>query len=266
MNPVGPKYTNENIEQLEREIIAKIDVKQNEVFGDRKVEILEGDPRLAAINEFVTDLVIDFPCTDEGTRFINCQYSVIPIIVVQWLDLNPILEQQHEGNLFHDEVGKTIKLNPISNPNYGNITEESQALELRNIRFLPDSRLRPNEMTVEKVKEKSPKNGSAIFNRESFIGTFNIDPSLLKTKMVADIRFGDFVSDNCEIKVETHGDEATTKLLITLPSLVGKIKHDGSVTLSNGSQFKIVDVGLNFGGSIFISSPINYKLMINVVK
>lgn len=264
MSAVGNEYSAEYIAQLEQQIFSSVVAKQQEVFGDNPVEILEGDPRQALVNEYLNELVKDFPCSDRGNRFIQTSFQVCPTIAVNWKDLKPIYEQDGDS-LFLTQIALGMKISAITKSAFGVLIKEDQFLKLENIFFPQEADLKPNELTLEKVKEDLPKPGATYLNKPTTQGEFNLDPNLRKTKIVADIQFGELLKqDGFEIEVETNADHDFMTLLIPLPSLRGRVKWDGTVTLPNGHHFSLSDAGIVYNNSLVIGPTLNVNLRINL--
>lgn len=271
-------YHDQAISEMEDRIMDAINQKQQEVFGDREVVLKDQDYQ--NVRDFVFELLKDFPSAENGSKFIKCHFSLNPILVIDISLFKTILE----GEGIPKEVGKTIVIGKVVNDLFGTIFPESTQLELTNI-YSPDNKLTPNEWTEERFQEekKNTEGEAAFINKPLHIGSFNLDQNLQKGKMRADIRFGQYFAQDQEfevrttyqefnlnttdpdVEIETAVKERSVKWLIRLPSLVGKIKPDGSVTLPNEKQFYVNQVP-NLGGVIInLGGKYDFNLNIDVI-
>ncbi len=228
------------IEQQEREISEKVYRKKQEVFGDKEVQVPKGHPHYKLIKEFIKEAAKDFPMVPKiGSRFVNCYCTVRPQLIFTISSLKSILT---EDPLLPSETGEKICFGPLKHFACGSITTEDTTLEIRNVRKLDNTPLKRNVFTEEERRQMHRPTDRVVLDNEEIIRAGEIDdnPELLRDKRIAHVTFGNLLKDQeMVIDVETTGDYTSTKYIISLPAYKGKIRFDGSITLKNGTTFKI---------------------------
>lgn len=250
------------VEQLEKGILEEweaLDALRSEEELTRDIESLtlqnqgaapldnevEASDEVRAREERVYGLVNRYPAAENGSKFIGSHCIVCPQLVVKKRNMQPIHEEQCEGNLFLTEVGKalqnrdgkSLQIDPLFHELFGSITEEPRSLVLRNIRLAPGSTLKPNEWTKERIHQESMSTDTVLIHKQADFGPYNIDPRLNSCELLADIQFGAFERRDHAIKAQITGYEDSIQWVIPLFPLAGKIQFDGSVTLKNGATF-----------------------------
>jgi len=227
-----------NIQQLERSIVAKMQAKKKEHFGDASVTIDENDPRYDAVRGAIDQLVEQFPQADNGSRYIASFCTVAPALHVPYSQFKKILVQHVPGSLFLSEDGLKIEVGPLVHDVLGAFTAEDTTLRITNIR-LSKEQVKPNKHAgLGRAKKVI-----AINNKTTY-GAINTDSALQKTTLVADVSFGSHIKQkDMTLPIESYGDEETTEVVIPLKSFRAPIKHDGTVYLEeNGTVFNIAEL------------------------
>jgi len=247
---------------LEGKILKNIMEKTKEAFGSDAVEISPSDARHSAVTEYVAKVVQEFPTCQQGNRYINCFVCTIPTLLVKVNRLQPIFDEAEKESIFPTKIGDKMTVIPLVAPLWGPITEEEQELQISNVRC-KDTAFRANEMTIEKLQSQKIQEGSAVYNKTVLSGTYNIDPTLQKATLIADIRFGDREYKDKEIEVSTSLSDQSITYSIPMEDLRvgGKIRYDGVIKLSNGTTIEVKDlpsIGLDLGtDAVHISSVVN---------
>lgn len=233
----GPGSQPRSLDEWEEEISRAISQAKTATFGDQAVSATAGSELREKIDLFVSTLLKEFPCTENGSRFVHSTFTAVPQLVIRYGDLQPILEREREGSLFSKEIGKTIEIEPLVNGFLGTITQESTRLELFDLRFANNSKLLSNNWSSKRVVEESDL---TVVNHPKTIGEVDVDPNLQRIQLTATVRFGAFQATDQVIVAETR-DGQSLDLIISLPhlSLTGKICSDGVVKLQNQRSFAI---------------------------
>lgn len=239
MQPIrsGPQNRPRSLEEWEEEISRAICQEKARVFGEQTVAVNAKSLLGKKIDRFVSNLLKEFPCTANGSRFVHSTFTALPQLVIRYSDLQPVFKREKEGNLFLKEIGKSLEIEPLSNSFFGSITQESTHLELLDLRFANNAKLLSNSWSTARVFEESDL---AVVNHPKTIGEVDVDPNLQQIQLTATVRFGAFQAKDQEIVAETR-DGQSLDLIIPLPhlSLTGKIGPDGVVKLQNKRSFPI---------------------------
>lgn len=241
--------------QLEYKISQEEKLLREEHFGDSTVVVYEGQPNYDLYDRAITQLVERFPKADNGSKFINSYITLIPKICVVFQNLQPLLAGKQEGGLFLDEVGKAIAVFPLNHPLIGTFTTAKCALVVKDIRLLPQSTMKPN---TDLPAPDSDAKGIYI-NAKTRYGCFDTNPQLMKTEILANIIFGDYVKNNVVLELTSTGDQASTQITIPLEPERIKILPTGSVIRKNGEGFNISQITKNK-----TLTWINYEWTVNV--
>ncbi len=205
-----------NLDHLEMELSLAATRKQQEVFGDEEIEVQEGEPLYGEIDEYLTDLVKDYPTDRNGSRFINSYCMICPKLVVRRISIP-------------DETEFKTTFGPLVHAIFGKFTHDDAVLKIRNIRPVQKDAFSSNFPTLA--------TGKTIAINKFYISERST--SSTTTKVKADIKFGKLLKQaNQEIQLETSR-EGISEYKISLPHFIGKIAHDGTVSLENGMKFAI---------------------------
>ncbi len=237
MQALGQNPT--HIQLLEHEILEQVLGKKREFFGQNVTVIDENDSRYEEVNAVIEKLIERFPKAENGSCFIQSFAIAHPTLIVPHSQFKHIFEQTAPGSLFLSDVGLQIAVGPLVHPILGPITKENNTLTLRNIR-LGNGPLEPNEHAALAGRCKR----AIAINAETIFGAINLSPALKKTRLIADVTFGSYISQkDMIVSIETYGDEETTELIISLPIMKTKIKYDGTIAFrENGTVCNVTDL------------------------
>lgn len=260
------KYTQAEIQVWEEQIIEKINRKQTELFANESVKLHSSDELTTQIQEYVLDLLKDFPRDENSNIFIGSIYTVTPLIVVKYSDLRPIIEAENADSLFASEVGKMITITSLVSDVYGAFITAPTRIELRNIEFPENFDLKPNEWTKEKAQAEL--SAAVCINSERTLGTINIDSTLRTGEAKATVDCGGKVLENHKITFKMHADN-DAEVSIPLPHLAmsAKINYDGMITFPNGKTFSLAETlppGQRVQKYICINSPWQMNLNFHI--
>ena len=230
---------------LEDRIVSQLYDKYHEVFGDEEVQAVEGDERFTQIDEFISNIVKDFPQAKNGSRYIKTYCMVTPKLIVSISQLEPILSKAALPQV----IGKHITFGPLCDPILGDFTTKSTTLKLKNIRFDKWGKLKPKSHAAKTLaKQLTGKKLILLGQKEIPLVYIEEQTVLQKTAICADVKFGSMLkAKNQEIELAVEGvddelDEESAQLCILLPSERVKIRPDGTATLKNGTTFHIEDL------------------------
>jgi len=238
MGPLTPSA----IHNLESQIVAEAKAQCEKALGDRKVTVYSDNPDYKSLSDRCQKLVDRYPLTAHGQRIIGSSCIVTPKLLVRFDSFEKLFQERVPGNMFVDEIGKIITFGPLLDPVLGYITRENVDLKVTNIRIIPDLASSTAESGIIEESSVEPslpeqefdERECILLNQDVTIGYVDTNPNISKTKIIADVTFGDLLDAKDQvIEVETQGDEATTYLTFTLPPLEGKITHTGTVCLVN---------------------------------
>lgn len=214
---------------------------RHEHFGDAAVVVYEGHPNYGLYNAAINQLLERAPQAANGSTFVEAYVTIVPKICVLFQNLQPLLAGRNEGSLLLTEVGKVIGVSPLKHPVIGTITSSKCALVVKNIRLLPHAPIQPNNNLPAAFSDAM----GIHINAETRSGYFDVNPQLVKTQIVADIQFGDYVQNNLTLEVTSTGDVASTQFIIPLEPERIKIACDGTLVRKNGERFNISQITNN---------------------
>lgn len=218
--------------------IAQEFARQHEaLLQGRAVTAEEGRGELYdEIAQVFQKLTLGFPATDNGSKFINSKFILNSRLFVKIDNFQKLYQQQANGNLFMDEVGKTVVIRAIHNDVFGPITTQPQRLIISNMRNKPGAITYPYKVG----EQKAPTGRLAAITSE--VDMRYKTPGLMTWKVIVDIAFGNFSCRDLELEVQSMGSSCTTSIVIPLPQQEGEISPNGTVTLPNRTTFSMKKV------------------------
>jgi hypothetical protein len=214
---------------------------RQEYFGDSTVVVYQGHPNYALYDHEVSKLVAGIPPANNGSRFVESYVTLIPKICVVLKDLQPLFAGRAEGSLLLTQVGRATMVSALKHPLIGAITCAERALVIKNIRFLPQAAVKSNTDLPATYNETN----SIHINANTRYGYYDPNPHLVKTTVIADIVFGDYVRNEMVLEVTSTGDETSAQFSIPLEPERIKILQDGSLHRKNGDHFNISQISKN---------------------
>ncbi len=218
--------------EQEMAISAAFTRKRVEIFGDQEVIISKKDERYQAIEAYMKKITQDWPKAPQSKcRFVNSYCTVFPRLVCT------IVPGEGGASLFVNEIVKKAYFGPLSSRIVGTLTSEDATLTMQDIylsTFAPACQGPLTDPDMVVINNKQP-----IRIARSF------DPTVEKAYGSARVSFSGFL-DNEDVLVEAERTKGSPniKLIITICELRGKIRYDGSVTLtekilSNGTAIAL---------------------------
>lgn len=201
------------IEKLEKQISEEVAKTSGEVFGNRKVTIRPNHPDHQQVQDFLTELIANFPASQGGSKFINSHCTVKPFIYVKL-----------DKSLFIDSVTQfSVQVDPLSDQKLGNFTREAMKLKVTNIRSTSDFEFN------DYVPHSPRGDQTQSINQDSVVGDINTNPDIEKSFITADVDLGNLIhAKNVRIEVITENSEDAVLIPIEKLTTVSKILPDGS--------------------------------------
>lgn len=216
-----------DLKSLGKEISAEFSRQHQALLDGRALSaVQEDDPIYDEIASVFERLTLDYPTTENGSKFIDSRFTLTPRLIVRIADFQSL----YQGNsLFPDVVGRTFRIEPIHNEIFGQITAKATNLIIRNVKSSH------RKSTSKDIKQQTKKVATLMTELDMRPN----DPKRKIWQMVADVTFGKFYTDTVELQ-STTGKAAS--FVITLPSLEGEIEPNGTVYLPNGASFSMEEL------------------------